>query len=302
MRERTLTLPTRNTPTRDQLARDTFLNRYDAGTRKLYEGDLRIFFDWCAREGLAPLDARRPDLERFTDYLLKERGNLPVSARRRMQALKSFYALAVDDELLDRDPTRLLRLPRRERNIDRLVWLDRFEVGAMLRTAEQISPDHHALIGLMAMGGLRVTAACVAQLQNVTPSTGQAWRLTVLEKGRRIHTAPVPPELLDIIETARDGRTTGPIIRKRNGRPQDRHGAYAWVQIIANRAGIPHATPHSFRRAAISTLLDAGASMEQAREFAGHAQTSTTEGYDRTGGARGVHGTFVVANAFAAVA
>jgi len=284
-------------------ARDNFLARYTGETRKLYTADLRIYYTWCADRGIDPLTVKRHDLEAFTAWMINDRGNRAVSARRRLHCLKGFYGLTHADEIIDRDPTRMLRLPRLERDPDRLVWLDRFQVSTLLHQAEKESPDHHALVALMAIAGLRVSAVCRATLEDCTLTPQGERRLRVLEKGNRIHVTQVPPTLHEIIETARDGRTEGTIVRKRNGLPQDRNGAYAWVRTLARKAGLPQdVNPHSLRRAAITVLLDSGVSIQDTRDFAGHADTRTTEGYHPTRGARGVHGSFVAANAFGAIA
>jgi integrase len=39
--------------------------------------------------------------------------------------------------------------------------------------------------------------------------------------------------------------------------------------------------PHDLRHAAITNLLDAGASLAEAQDFAGHASPVTTRRYDR---------------------
>lgn len=220
-------------------ARDSFLSRYDGETRKLYTADLRVFYAWCAERDLDPIAVRRHDLELFSDWMITVRGNRAVLARRRLHALKSFYGLAHADYLIDRDPTRMLRLPRLERDPSRLAWLDRFQVGDLLHEAEKTGPDHHALVALMAMAGLRVSAACRCSLEQIAPDVHGIPTIRVLEKGNRIHTAPIPPELRVIIEAARDGRTEGTIVRRRNGLPQDRNGAYAWVRSLARKAGLP---------------------------------------------------------------
>lgn len=280
-----------------------FLARYDGETRKLYAADLRIYFAWCAEQDLAPLDARRADLERFTEWMLTVRHNRAVSARRRLHCIKGFYALAHDDEVIRRDPTRMLRMPRMQRDPGRLVWLDRFQVGTMLHQAEMESPDHHALVALMSMLGLRVSAACRVTLEDCFTTPQGERKLRVQEKGDRVHVAPIPPALAEIIEAARGGRTEGPIVRKRNGAAQDRNGAYTWVRTLARKAGLPEKVhPHSLRRAAITVLIDSGMPIQDARDFAGHADIRTTERYHPTRGVRGVHGAFIAANEFATVA
>ncbi|MBN9209371.1 MAG: tyrosine-type recombinase/integrase [Microbacterium ginsengisoli] len=283
-------------------ARAAFLSRYTAGTAQLYDLHLRLFFTWCTEQGLDPLAARRHHIEAFETHLVTVRHNSPRSVRRRLQTVRGFYKLAHADEHIDRDPTVLLRMPRVHRDVDKLVWLDRFQVGALLREAEHTSPDHHALVALMSMAGLRVTAAVTARVENLHQLYGGAWELAVTEKGNRTHHAHIPPALLRILDTARDGRTSGPLIRKRNGDPQTRHGAYTWVRSLGEKVGIPNAHPHALRRAAISTIIDSGATIETARAFADHAATSTTELYHPRRGAGGVPGAEITTAVFTNVA
>jgi site-specific recombinase XerD len=285
------------------LARDAFLRRYTGETRKLYGTDLRLFFDWCAQSELDPLAARRLHLEEFAEHLATVRRNKPVSVRRRLQTLKSFFALAYADELIDRDPTVMLRMPKVHKDPERLVWLDRFQVGQLLHAAGEESPDHHALLALMAMLGLRVSAACRARIEDVVVDEHGTRRLRVVEKGARTHTTPIPPQVWEIIQRAIGDRTEGPIVRRRNGNAQDRNGAYWWVRILSRKAGLPErAHPHSLRRAAIRTLIDAGVTIEEVCHFAGHADVRTTLGYHPARGAHGVHAVYVAAAAFDLVA
>jgi integrase/recombinase XerD len=297
------TLPAPATTTRDDAAVASFLDRYTGATRQLYDLDLRIFRGWCTDQGIRLLDVKRPDLERFGQWLITHRGNRPLTARRRMQTLRSFYRLMYADELLDRDPTVLMRMPKARREPERLVWLDRFQVGALIRTARQTSPDHLAAVTLMARLGLRVSAAAAARWENLTRSPSGEWTLTVREKGGRMHTAIVPPAVLDDLEPARRGRTEGPIVLKRNGKPQDRDGLQRWVRLLAEKTGRPKGTsPHSLRRAAIRILLDADVPIERVREFAGHASISTTELYHPTRGNVGVPPAHIISAALDLVA
>lgn len=285
----------------DESARDAFLSRYRGYSRKLYASDLGIYYGWCDERGISPLQAKRQNLEDFLDYLLSVRKNKASSTCRRMYAIKGLYALAEDDGLISRDPTRVLRLPKVRRDVGSLIWLDRFQVGAFLHEAEKTSAAHHALIALMAIGGLRVSAACNARIEDLSKSPYGGYTLCVQEKNGRIHTVEVPPVLAKILEASIGNRTTGTIITRRNGLPQDRNGAYAWVRLLGKKIGVDKVSPHAFRRAAITTVIDGGGSLQDARVFAGHADISTTELYHPTLGSRDFRATSLTAAAFSYV-
>ena len=284
-------------------ARDNFLAHYKNGTLTLYELDLRIFFDWCADAGTDPLDVRRSTLERFVNDLMNVRGNSPRSAVRRFQTVRSFYRLAAADEIIDRDPTWMVRLPKWSVDRSTIAWLDKHEMGRLLRAAEATSPAHHALIALMGMLGLRVSEACGARLEDIREDNLGYTTLTVTRKGGKEATVPVPVPLLRIIERARGGRTMGTIVVTKRGNPQTRNGAYLWVKTLAKRAGLPeNVHPHSLRHGAVSALVDAGVPMHEAQEFAGHADIRTTAHYYHRPLTLDQHGAHVTARVFAGAA
>lgn len=304
MSDATLSTLPATTQTRREDATEAFLSRYDGATRSMYAVDLRIFFDWCATADLDPMEARRTDLEAFTRHLIDERGNAISSTRRRLQTVRGFYTLAHADELIARNPSVMMRVPRLQRDPGRLVWLDRFQLGSLIRTASEATPAHHALVALMAMLGLRVSAACRARIEDVTVDSSGGRHLRVLEKNPRIHTTRVPGEVWEILQAAIGDRTEGPIVLRRNGTEQDRAGAYRWIRALAEKAGLPkNIHPHSLRRSIIAILLDSGERAEDVQRFAGHADIRTTLGtYHPEGGAKGVHSSFVAVAALTNVA
>lgn len=284
-------------------ARDNFLAHYKNGTRALYELDLRLFFEWCSNAGTDPLQVRRSALERFVHDEINVRGNTARSACRRFQTVRSFLKLAAADELIDRDPTWMVRLPKWSIDRSTIAWLDKHEMGRLLRAAEATSPAHHALIALMGMLGLRVSEACGARLEDLREDNLGYTTLTVTRKGGKEATVPVPVPLLRIIERARGGRTAGTIVVTKRGNPQTRNGAYLWVKTLAKRAGLPeNVHPHSLRHGAVSALVDAGVPMHEAQEFAGHADIRTTAHYYHRPLTLDQHGAHVTARVFAGAA
>lgn len=283
-------------------ARNNFLAHYTRGTRTLYEADLRIFFAWCAEQGVDPLKAKRSTLEAFIRYLTNDRGNSPRSATRRFQTIRSWFRLALADDLLEKDPTWMVRIPKWSVDRSKIAWLDKHEMGHLLRAAEASSPAHHALVALMGMLGLRVSEACSIRIEDFHEDAIGYTVLTVIRKGGDSHTIPIPVPLLRILERARDGRTAGPLIRRRCGDQQDRHGAYHWIKILAVKIGRPDIHPHSLRHASITALVEAGVPMHEAQQFASHRDIRTTEHYYHRTTSMDRHGAHVTARVFAGAA
>lgn len=283
-----------------ELARDSFLERYAGGTLALYELDLRFWFDWCAKQGLDPVAARRPHIEAFGRWLMADGKNSARSATRRLQTIRSFFKLAVADEILDRDPTLMVRMPRWHVDRSTIAYLDPHQVGRLLRAAQETSPAHHALIALMAMLGLRVSEACGVMLEDLEEDALGYVVLTARRKGGKVSRMPVPVPLMRIVSAARGDRTEGPLILTRAGKQQNRRGAYDWFKRVALRAGLPgDSHPHTLRHASISALVDAGVPMHEAQEFAGHADIRQTAHYYHRPQTLDQHGAHVTARLFA---
>lgn len=258
-------------------ARTGFLDRYTGGTRSLYELDLRLWFTWCTEQGLDPLGARRRDLEAFGRHLMNDRGNSPRSATRRLQTLRSFYRLAAADEIIDRDPTVMMRMPRWHVDQSKVPYTTPRQTDALLEQAAATSPAHHALMALMAYLGLRISEACRVQIEDLTEDHLGYVILRGIRKGGREYEAPVPVPLMRILAAARGDRTSGPLILTRNGRQQTRNGGYDWFRRLARKAGLPaELHPHSLRHGAARMLLDAGVPIEEVQQFMGHADIRTT--------------------------
>ena len=91
--------------------------------------------------------------------------------------------------------------------------------------------------------------------------------------------------------------TTAPRAPHAGGR-LDQPGAFRLVRQLAATAGVDNAaklSPHSLRHAAITAALDAGVSLRDVQDFAGHADPRTTRRYDRSRNSLDRHATYAVA-------
>lgn len=285
------------------VARRSFLARYSGATRELYELDLRIYFEWCAAEDLEPLGVRRADLESFIHWLMNkpDRPSIARSAVRRFQTVRSFLRLAVADELIDADPTFMVRVPRWSADQEKIAWLTPLQVARLQKAASTTSAAHRALVDLMAVLGLRVSEACGVQIEDLFDDLSGYTLLTVKRKGGKVTTETIPVPLLRVVEAARGGRSSGPLILTRAGHAQTRNGAYDWVKRLCRKAGLPDDIhPHSLRHTAVTTLVDAGLPMHEVQEFARHADIRSTEWYYRRRGTPDQHGSHIAARMYAA--
>lgn len=191
---------------------EAFLQRWDCeNTRRGYRADMDILRGWCTAHGLDLFSLHRIHLEVFMRYLADERQNTATTILHRIGTIAQFFDLAVDDGLAAKNPTRLLKLPKRppvdatgkalsSRDYERLVW-----------AAAESNPMEYALVLTMGMCGLRVSPACSLDVETATV-VEQAHRMFVfVTKGGETQRVPQPPAVVQAIDRAIGSRTTGPL-------------------------------------------------------------------------------------------
>jgi site-specific recombinase XerD len=275
-----------------------FLAGFSASTREAYARDLRDFGRFLARASIEPLTARRVHVDAYCREA-EAAGTSPATLARRLSALSGFYAYAVDEALIERSPVTRVRRPRASDESPRL-GLDRTELRALLDAAEASSARDHALACLLALNGLRVSEALAADVSDLGQERGHR-TLAITRKGGKRAVVPLAPRTADAIDAYLAGRDQGPIFVTRSGRRLDRFAAAKSISRLARRAGISKAvSPHSCRHGFVTAALDAGVSLRDVQDAAGHADPRTTRRYDRARHSLDRHATYTVAQYVAA--
>ncbi|NIL77576.1 tyrosine-type recombinase/integrase [Rhodococcus sp. B10] len=257
---------------------EAFLHRWDSeNTRIAYRNDIDVLSQWCTAHNLEMFAVHRIHLEMFMRHLAEERGNSANTIIHRIGTIRQFFDLAVDDGLMQKNPTTKLRLPKRPptsavhkaltpRDYERLAW-----------AAAESKPTEYALILTMGMCGLRVTPACSLDVETSTV-VDQAYRMFVfVTKGGETMSVPQPPAVVQAVDRIVDGRTTGPLFLRRDGSRMTRASAARIMTRLGKRAGIEqHITPHTLRHTFAVTSLENGEPLENVALSLGHKDSSTT--------------------------
>lgn len=288
-----------------EMAKEGFLSRYgNASTREAYELDIRLLYDWCIDNALDPLtDISRVHLEMFGRYLEAERGNCPVSVHRRLSTIRCFYRICAADGLVSHSPAELLRLPRLFKDETRTLGLDRIELGSVIACGRASSPSDAALVTLMGLLGLRVSEACNVRVEDTHGEQRGHRTLTLVGKGGKPATIPLPIPVARTIDLAAGGREEGPLLLRRDGTPMNRRSATRVVERLCKRAGVKkHVSPHSLRHSFVTACLDAGVPIRDVQVAARHSDPRMTMMYDRARGNLDRHAVYIVAGFIAGAA
>jgi integrase/recombinase XerD len=288
-----------------RIAAEEWLAQYtNLGTLDIYTRDLRWFFGWCQDQSLHPLtDIRRVDLAHYRTWLERECGLSATTIYARLGTLRSYYDSALIDDHIAKDPTHGLKMPRPEPDETRKIWLDRYQVGALLRAAEQSKPSEFALIHLLASLGLRITSTCDIQIEDVGKrEKGYRWLITTGKNGKRVK-RPLPAPVCESVEKAIGERKTGPLLIRRDGSPMTRRSADRVVKRLALAADLPeHLSPHDLRRSFITNAIDADIPLAEVQYAVDHKDPRTTATYDRRGRSPHRHASMMMAALYATAA
>jgi integrase/recombinase XerD len=285
-------------------ARDRFFgffteNIRNRNTRRAYYKAACRFSDWCEGRGLLDLaDVKPPHVAAYIEMLGLPRsqgqGLSKPSVKQHLAALRMLFDWLVVGHVLDGNPAHAVRGPKYSQKKGKTPVLDRDEARALLAgidTSSLTGLRDRALIGVMIYTFARIGAVLQMNAGDYFTQGRRGW-VRLHEKGGKEHEAPCHHKLeayLDEYITAagiaadKDGplfRTTG----RATGTPHRmaQQDAYRMIERRARQAGIKTKIGnHSLRATGITDYLKSDGSLAEARKMANHADTRTTQLYDR---------------------
>ena len=279
MQHATRALPALADLTPLQMAYFGYLANYEGQTRGLYEYHLSNWFQWCADHDLAPMTVDRAHVAMYVRYLSEIRGNKASTVGTTLAPIKGFYRYAVVEGLVDRDPAAYVRLPKI--HYEKKHPLEREELRRLRKTGKELGGRHWAMIELFTVHALRISEACSIQIEDYQDTERGHRVLHFTRKGGRTATVPIPVAVLLALDDAAAGRTTGPLLTTRDGRPLNRHTATGVFETVVRRAKLGRpCNPHLIRASVITDAFEQGLPGRDVQRLAGHLDPRTTAIYD----------------------
>lgn len=279
-RRRPWVLPRLRGPERHAAA--AFLAHQRGASLLSYARDLDDFALWCEDRRLGPLEVRRAHVDLWHREL-EAAGRRPSTIARQLSPVSRFFRLAVDDELVERNPVAGVRRPRVGSDSPRL-GLDRDQAHALLEAAAGAGVRDHALACLLVLNGLRISECIAVAAGDLGEGRGHRV-VRVRRKGGAMVDVPLAPRTSAALEALAELRASdagGVLFVDGEERPLDRFDAARIVRRLARRAGVRHrVSPHSLRHTLVTAALDAGVPLRDVQDAAGHADPRTTRRYDR---------------------
>lgn len=256
-----------------------YLAGFKKATRDAYTRDLRRWSAHLTSVGVAPLDAHRVHVDSFVREI-EAHGSSPATIARRLSALAGYYDYALSEGLIARSPIARVRRPRTT-DVSPRLGLDRDQVAKLLDCADSSGRRDHALVCLLALSGLRISEALGADVQDLAHQRGHR-TIKLRRKGGKSQTVALAPRTAAAVDDLCAGRVSGPLFMTQGGGRLDRQAAWKTIRRLAREAGTnTPLSPHSLRHSFVTLSLDAGVSLRDVQDAAGHADPRTTRRYDR---------------------
>jgi len=270
----------------------TQVRRLSPATARAYRSDLA---DLAASAGDVALD--HIDLEHLREWLWQatQRGDARATIARRTAAARSFFAWAIEQSLIEADPSLRLVAPKRGRTLPKVATVGTMaDVLDALATAatdgDPIDLRDHAALELLYAGALRVSELCGLDIDDLDRDRATA---RAMGKGSKERVVPYGAPAARAIEAylvrgrpallaRRDPTAAAPGPALFLGARGGRLGTRAAYDIVARRVGPAiggTVGPHALRHSGATHLLDGGADLRTVQEMLGHASLGTTQIY-----------------------
>jgi integrase/recombinase XerC len=267
------------------------VRRLSPATVRAYRSDLSDL-----HRDRADLPLREVDVEMLRDWLwaASQGGASRATLARRTATVRGFFSWALEEGIVENDPTLRLVAPKRGRTLPRIAPADTLTTlfDAMAAAAAEGDPlalRDHALIELLYASALRVSELCGLDVDDI--DRGQR-TLRVTGKGSKERVVPFGAASERALEAylvrgrpvllararQHDASAGAVFVGARGARlgPRTAFGVVsaALAEHIGGSVG-----PHSLRHSAATHLLDGGADLRAVQEMLGHASLGTTQIY-----------------------
>lgn len=265
-------------------------------TRDAYRRAIRVWFAYCERTRLDPLEMSVRHAELYARWMVEtavaagDDPPTPKTVAQRMSAVSAWYKYLIKNDAARFNPFAEADRPNIPRRHSETTALTEDEAHALVEAADK---DHGrerlrtaALIRMLVQLGLRITEAVGAEIDDLGFSRGyRTLRLTL--KGGKPHYRKLPIETAYALDQYLGERARragvelrdlrGPLFATGSGRPLPREKAWELVQRIARQAGIASkVTPHTLRHTWASIAEARGAKPREIQEALGHESFETT--------------------------
>jgi integrase len=221
-------------------------------------------------------EIRRQQIQDFHTQLL-EKGLAASTANHYLKLMRHALNLAVEWEMLEKNPAARIRMAREDNEVERYLNQDELE-----RLLEVLSTDSNRTVCLICLFLLATGQRCGEVLKaewKMIDLEARTWRIPATNtKAQRNRAVPLNDTALDVLaQLDTKAGFSHVFVNRRTGAP------YTTVRKVWDRirrkAGLPHARLHDLRHAHASLLARSGRSLLEIQRILGHSRPHVTQRY-----------------------
>jgi site-specific recombinase XerD len=211
-------------------------------------------------------------------FALSLKGQAPLTVRRKLTAIASFYHYLQDTGSAFANPARGLPLPKVAQCFPTCLTAE--QARSLLEAAH--TPWHRAMIALLLFGGLRRSEVAAITLDDLDLENAQ---MLVHGKGAKQRVVPLTPLVVEAIREYLHCRphteSQHLFVSRVGGRPIAGRVTNRMLTRVLEKAGLGQhgITPHALRRTFATHLIRSGVDVRTVQELLGHADLQTTARY-----------------------
>jgi len=208
---------------------------------------------------------------------LRSDGLSPAYADRFLALLRHALNLAVEWDMLDRNPAAGVKLFNPDNRVEN--YLDDDELTSLLTTLRTDRNRTVCLIALFLLStGARLNEALQAKWKDVD-RVNRGWRIPALiSKSKRVRSVPLNDSAIDVLDQLdSEGKFDHLFINRRTGEPYTTIYK-VWTRIRAD-AGLHRLRIHDLRHMYASFLVNSGRSLYEVQQVLGHSDPTVTQRY-----------------------
>jgi integrase/recombinase XerD len=288
-----------------QLAIERGLSKH---TVAAYRRDLTGYLEVLEARGVSDASAITGEDVAAFRAALADRGLAASSVARHLSAVKALHRWLVDERFAVEDVARDQRPPKLPQRLPKAISVSQMQRllevagadagsghgagdGSAASDGAAVDPARlrdRALLELLYATGARVSEVIALDVDDVPPADAEHPLIRVTGKGAKQRLVPVGSYARSALDAwlvrgraalAAKGRGTPALLLGARGGRLSRQAAWEIIQRVADEAGVPGVSPHTFRHSFATHLLEGGADVRVVQELLGHASVATTQIY-----------------------
>ena len=223
------------------------------------------------------LDVKRRDVIRLVG---EKATTSPIAANRLLSSIRRLYNWGIEQDLLEANPTALVKRPGEEKSRDRVLSEDEIHTfWERLNTTRRMSQGVRVALRLLLITAQRPGEICVMEWSEL--DLKRRWWAIPREKTKsdRVHRVPLSRLALGVIE--KQPRRDGWVFPSVKGNPLRVLALSSALRHNKQHFGLERFTPHDLRRTAASHLASVGVDRFHISKVLNHAEREITGVYDR---------------------